>query len=87
MRTFKLEGLELVRLRSGMSVREALDLYRRDPDVMYAEPNHIVTATALPPNDPHFPSQWGLQKIDALAAWDITTGSADVVVAVLDTGI
>lgn len=43
-------------------------------------------AQAITPNDPLFSSQWYLQKIQAPAAWDTTTGSSDVIVAVLDTG-
>jgi subtilisin family serine protease len=40
----------------------------------------------LPPDDPYYRYQWGLQKINAEKAWGISTGK-DVVVAVLDTGI
>ena len=86
-RAFKVvDDLELVRLPSGVSVREALALYRRHPDVLYAEPNHIVSAT-VSTNDPLIDAQWGLGTIHAPEAWNITTGSSDVVVAVLDTGI
>ena len=47
IRTFDLvEGLELVRLRPGVSVQNALDRYRRDPDVLYAEPNQVVDDAA-----------------------------------------
>ena len=91
------DGLELVKLPHGLSVREAIGLYRENPDVLYAEPNYIVTAIATP-NDPGFIDLWGLQNIgqaggtidadiDAPGAWDITTGSGSVVVAVIDTGV
>lgn len=40
------------------------------------------------PNDPAYPGKlWGLVKIGASAAWDVTTGGSNVVVAVLDTGV
>src|SRR5690606_21994759 len=41
------------------------------------------------PNDPRFPDagMYGLSKIGAPAAWDISTGSRDVVVANIDTGM
>ncbi len=42
---------------------------------------------AQTPNDPSFDDLWYLPHISAPEAWDITTGSSDVVVAVLDTGI
>jgi len=39
------------------------------------------------PNDPQYSSLWGMSKISAPSAWDITTGSSSVIVAVLDTGV
>lgn len=39
------------------------------------------------PNDPFFPMQWGLAKIDAPRAWFAGTGKEEVVVAVIDSGI
>jgi hypothetical protein len=88
---------EQIRLPEGLSVEDAIRSYRRNPDVLYAEPNYIVHPLAEP-NDPDFSSLWGLHNtgqeggtpdadIDAPEAWDLTTGSPDVVVAVLDSGI
>lgn len=42
---------------------------------------------AKTPNDPMFGDQWYLNTISAPSAWDATTGSSDVIVAVLDTGL
>ena len=59
------------------------------PDVEYAEPDYVMRPM-LVPNDPSYGAQWhyfGAQGINAPAAWDITTGSANVRVAVIDTGI
>jgi thermitase len=39
------------------------------------------------PNDPGFGNQWGLHKVEAATAWDTTTGSAGVSIAILDTGV
>lgn len=59
------------------------------PDVIYAEPTHRLRAQALP-NDPFLAQQFYLQStaaaIRAPEAWDVTTGAAAIVVAVLDTG-
>ncbi|MGD9963398.1 MAG: S8 family serine peptidase, partial [Thermoplasmata archaeon] len=41
----------------------------------------------LTPDDPDISDQWGLDNIFAYDAWDISLGSHEVVVAVLDTGI
>lgn len=47
----------------------------------------LLKLGAATPNDPRFNAQWHLKKINAPAAWDLTTGSKDIVVAVLDTGV
>jgi len=39
------------------------------------------------PNDPLYSSQWALSNIKAAEAWDISTGSNSIVVAVLDSGL
>lgn len=63
------------------------------PAVELAQPDWILQRQ-LTPNDPRYPSQWhyfapvaNAYGINLPSAWDITTGSPDVVIAVLDTGI
>ena len=41
---------------------------------------------AAPPTDPNFASQWGLVKIKAPEAFDISMGSAGISVAIIDEG-
>ena len=79
-----LPGLQLVHV-SG-SVTQAVAALESNPAVAYAEPNYLYHATALP-NDPRYSQLWGMAKISAPSAWNITTGSAAVKVAVVDTGI
>lgn len=50
------------------------------------EPNYILQPLGTP-IDPSYPDQWHLPRINAPNAWDTTTGSASVIVAVLDSGI
>lgn len=58
---------------------------RARPEIAYAEPNGIATAQALP-NDQYYPLQWHYPLIHLPEAWNISTGSRNVVVAVIDTG-
>jgi hypothetical protein len=92
------DNLRLVKLPPGVDVKEAIRRYRQHADVLYAEPNWIVQAVETAPNDASFGELWGLKNtgqsqgtvdadIDATNAWDITTGSSSVVVAVIDTGV
>ncbi|MGB5899895.1 MAG: SdrD B-like domain-containing protein [Geitlerinemataceae cyanobacterium] len=81
----------------GMTADEAVAAYEGDPRVEYIEPNYIVRASAIP-DDPSFGQLWGLNNtgqtsgtpdadIDAPEAWNLATGSSDVVVGVIDTGV
>jgi len=79
------EGLRLARVPSEETLDAVAALNAR-PDVLYAEPNYIWRASATP-NDPRFGDQYAHQRIRTPQAWDITTGSNGVVVAVLDGGV
>ena len=84
-------GLALQSALAGSDLDEALATLRADPDVEFAEVDQRRYARALP-TDPLYDSQWYLQGVETSAAnfeaaWDTTTGAADTVIAVLDTGI
>ena len=93
-------GFYQVNLDKGMTVDKALAEYKAEKGVLNAEPDYelTVSASSVVPNDPLLSQQWGLSNtgqdggkpgadIHAEEAWSITTGSPNVVVAVLDTGI
>jgi len=92
-------NLVLVKLPEGMSVSDAIVQYMSDPNVEYAEPNYIRYAFSTIPSDTYFGQQWALDNtgsfaggsddadIDAPEAWDITTGSSNITLAVIDSGI
>jgi subtilisin family serine protease len=95
-------GLRHVKLSKGAGnaadrkqTLEAVAALSARPDVLYAEPNYIWRAKAVP-NDPLFlPNapggsslgQYSMHTISAPAAWDTTTGADSVVVAVIDSGV
>lgn len=93
---------EVVDLEEGVSVADAVAELNATPGVRYAEPNYIYELRETVPNDPAFGWLWGLSNmgqpaagvpglagadISMLRAWDTTTGSKDVLVAVVDDGI
>lgn len=78
---------ELLRLPSSVNVDEAVVLLRRSSGVELAQPNFLYRSTQTQPNDPDLGQQWGLEKIQAQLAWDITRGLPFVVAAVIDAGI
>ena len=49
--------------------------------------HHEISFLGFIPNDEEFDEQWYLTKIMAHEAWEITMGSEDIIVAVLDGGL
>ena len=80
-------NLFLVDNPQDVPVPEAIARYKRNPNVVYAEPDYQVQAVDTTPLDPMWAQQWDMTKIQAPAAWDKQTNAGDVVVAVVDTGI
>lgn len=79
------------RLRSGETLDDILEMCNNDPEIEYAERNYIVSAFTTP-NDPDFGELWAMNNandadVDGPEGWEIGTGSTDVVVAVIDTGV
>ena len=79
-------GWQLVQLPAGMDVPAAIQYYRGQPGVVYAEPNYRIRLFATP-NDPLTDALWGLEKIHAAQAWDRSTGDPGIIVATIDTGL
>ena len=79
---------------SAESLATTLETLRADPEVEYAEVDQRRYAHATPNDSLFLTQQWYLQNssttpsaIDAMTAWDTTTGSATLVIADLDTGV
>lgn len=60
--------------------------WAQENKVIDLEPNYLLRPLGTP-IDPEYPLQWHLPRINAPQAWDVTTGSAAVIVAVIDSGI
>lgn len=89
----KENGIYYVLVHDSMSTTEFLSLLRSDVHIQTAEPNYTFTkqqARALNtvPNDEFYdPYQWNLSQIKSERGWNITGGTDDVIIAILDTGI
>lgn len=78
-------GVQVVEVPRGQALARAR-AYASHPLVAYAEPDYVAGVVGEP-DDPHLWYQWGLHKVEAPAAWETTTGSAGVSIAILDTGV
>ncbi len=97
-----IEGLgavgELLARSYGLTTAQATAALQADRQISWFEADSLKQIDAAVPNDSEFSQQWDLDNtgqdsgasgddIDATAAWNITTGSRNVVVAVIDSGV
>ena len=91
-------GLSLIKLTTGQTVEDALKAFNGTNGILYAEPDYKIKLLSTFPDDPNFRQLWGMHNtgqtggtcdadIDAPEAWGIHTGSQDIIVAVLDSGV
>ncbi|GHV38142.1 hypothetical protein FACS1894187_16500 [Synergistales bacterium] len=79
-------GEVLAHIKSDTKTTEELIAeLKNNPNVISAQPNRI-SKIAKTPNDARYSEIWGMRAIGAERAWDTTTGSKGVNVAVIDTG-
>jgi subtilisin family serine protease len=76
----------LLTLQAGTDVVGVARTLSAYPGIEYAEPDYLAYPAAVP-GDPRYHEQWGLAAIQAEAAWDIVTGTASTVIAIVDGGI
>ena len=68
------------------NVLNAIKTLEGREDILYVGPDYIIRAETMP-SDTYVNRQWAISNIDLDDAWDITTGSSNVMVGILDTGI
>ncbi|NOR49209.1 MAG: S8 family serine peptidase, partial [Methanosarcinaceae archaeon] len=97
LKKFGIERIYILEVSESSDINKLVNKLNNNPDVEYAEPNYIVHIDTNP-NDTFFSNLWGLHNtgqtggtvdadIDAPEAWEIQTGSSDVVIAVIDSGV
>ncbi len=87
-------GVEKLKISTGRDVRTAALELLLNPQVEFAEPNFLIAKDDVIPNDARFDEQWALRNmgqvgsdINAIDAWNTTTGARSTVIAVIDSGI
>jgi subtilisin family serine protease len=81
-------GWVRIKLPENLSVEQAISEYENFSEIEAVQPNYYYHLLATP-NDTQYAASgmYGLTKISAPSAWDLTTGSPTVVVADIDTGL
>ena len=65
---------------------ETVAALRRRPEVAFAELDYLATAAEVP-NDSEWGNQWSLAQVGLPEAWNVTTGSPGIIIAVVDSGL
>jgi subtilisin family serine protease len=86
VKSSKLVEEYVIRVPGGMNEGELASMLMATGDYEFVEPNWTLYP-AIIPNDPQFGSSWQHTRLQSAAAWDLNTGSSDVIVAVCDTGV
>lgn len=74
-----------VEVPHGVNAFDALEALDRTGEFQDAFLNVLIRVDTTP-DDPYYSNQWNLPKVQAPNAWDLTSGSANVTVAVIDVG-
>jgi subtilisin family serine protease len=85
-RVVDLSGWHEIHFTGRADVEDIAKEYRSLPGIIDAQPVSIHPVYTVP-NDQFYYLQWHLPQIHAPQAWDIETGNASIVVAILDTGV
>ncbi|MBD3920227.1 S8 family serine peptidase [Paenibacillus sp. PR3] len=100
-RKLRQSGAEVIEIGETDDLNKTIAELKSDPDVVYAQPNYLLTAADVP-TDERFAEEWGLSNtgqsvgyskgvpgvdIGVTKAWGTTLGTASTLIGVLDTGI
>lgn len=101
VKTINTISVEYWRLPPDTSTEAAMEYLRKLPIIQHTEPNNLSKPMSIP-NDPEFNKLWHLrntgQEVNGIPgvpgadisideAWNLETGSPNMVIAVIDTGV
>lgn len=78
---------------SKLSTEELIAYFKEQWDIKFIEPHYLYmtneeSSLNLIPNDVLFEQyQWNIPDIQTLEGWNVSKGSDDIIIAVLDTGV
>ncbi len=80
-------GDSMIIASRNKSSQEMMKIFAEHPASIYAEPNYILLPNRIPNDTLYRRYQWNLPLIGMEEGWEISQGSNQVIVAVVDTGV
>jgi thermitase len=80
-------GDRMIIRSNSLTTRQLMKAFAEHPDSLYAEPNYLLLPNKRPNDSLYRRYQWNLPLIGMEESWDISEGSKQVIVAVVDTGV
>lgn len=75
----------ILNINLNLNIQDSINILLKTSDIKSAEPDYLMYTT-LQPNDPLYPQLWAIPNIQTEDAWNISTGSNSITVAVVDSG-
>lgn len=82
----RIQRIKKITIPAGYDVDAFINQLSGDPQIEYVQPASLYKVDFVP-NDSLLSEQWAFEKLGVSDAWDITTGSDDIILGVIDTGI
>ena len=80
------QNIKTMKVPAGESASDFINKLEKHSNIANVEPDYVMNSSAKS-HDPSYRKQWYHQVIGSDKAWNVTTGSKDIVVAVIDDGI
>ncbi|MGE5701384.1 MAG: S8 family peptidase [Clostridia bacterium] len=80
-------GRAMIIKSHSFTTQQLMQHFAEHPDSVFAEPNYLLLPNRKPNDSMYRPYQWNLPMIGMEKSWDISQGSSNVIVAVVDTGV
>ena len=81
------ENIYIFEYDQNKDISKLITKVQKNPDVEWVEPDYLFEDIFSIPNDQYYPQQWNFPKTSAPDGWNIETGSKEILIATIDTGI
>ncbi|MBX2976714.1 MAG: S8 family serine peptidase, partial [Ignavibacteriaceae bacterium] len=82
----EIDKIVIIKYSNDLDPFHIMQILKNDYSIDWVEPKFVYEVGFIP-NDPEYIAQWGLAKVKAAEAWDISKGDTNIVIGIIDTGV